>query len=273
MSAGGAPARPPAPPNVSWRLVMVPTEHGGWAFLAEPVLLGLLVAPSWSGALLAAAALAAFVARQPLRLLLADRRRGRRYPRTAMAERGFAACALAAAAALAGAFALGDRRLALGLAAIAPLAAAALAFDLGRRSRAVAAEVAAALALAGLATAIALAGGRPTAHAFALWAALAGRVIPTIVYVRARLRLDRGEPAPVAAAIAGAAAAIGLASLLVAAGLIHPFAVPAMILLLVRAAWFLSPLRPRLATAGLGVTEIAFGLVTVLAIAGGKPGG
>jgi hypothetical protein len=189
-----------------------------------------------------------------------------------MAERGFAACALVAVAALSGAFAMADRRLAFALAALAPLAAGALAFDLGQRSRAVAAEVTSALALAGLASAIALAGGWPTAQAFALWAALAGRVIPTIVYVRARLRLERGEKAAVLAALAASAAAIGTASLLVAAGLAHAFTVLAMILLFARAAWFLSPLRPRLATMHLGLTEIGFGLVTVLAIAGGRLG-
>jgi len=272
MSEAGAPAKnaAPAPP---WRLVMLPTEHGGWAFLAEPMLLGLLVAFSASGVLLAVGALAGYVARQPLKLFAADRRRGKRYPRTVMAERGFAACAVIAAAALAGAAAIGDRRLLLGIGAMAPLAATALAFDLGQRSRAVAAEVSAALALAGLATSIALAGGWPNAQAFGLWAALAGRVIPTIVYVRARLRLERGEPAPIVAALAAAAGAIGATALLAAAGLVHPFATLAMGLLLARAAWFLSPLRPKLSTAMLGVTEIVFGLATVLAIAGGRLGG
>ena len=38
------------------RAVAVPSEHGGWGLTAEPVLLGLIVAPSAAGACLGAAA-------------------------------------------------------------------------------------------------------------------------------------------------------------------------------------------------------------------------
>jgi hypothetical protein len=36
--------RPPKRPVGEWRRVLLPTEHGSWAFLAEPVVLGWLVA-------------------------------------------------------------------------------------------------------------------------------------------------------------------------------------------------------------------------------------
>jgi len=58
---------------MSWRTVVLPREHGGWSLIAEPALLGLLVAPSWAGVALALAGLVAFLARQPLRLFLVDR--------------------------------------------------------------------------------------------------------------------------------------------------------------------------------------------------------
>ncbi|MCZ7661545.1 MAG: YwiC-like family protein [Thermoleophilia bacterium] len=35
------------------RDVVVPTEHGGWGFTLEPMLLGLLVAPGWASSALA----------------------------------------------------------------------------------------------------------------------------------------------------------------------------------------------------------------------------
>ena len=76
-------------PNVRLRPIALPTEHGGWALVGAPILLGLWVAPSVSGACLGVASLAVFLARQPAGLALGDWRRGRRYPRTAWAA-GFA---------------------------------------------------------------------------------------------------------------------------------------------------------------------------------------
>ena len=51
-AAVAAPSRLPgtARPRALWRSVAVPTEHGGWGLTFEPVLLGLIVAPSWAGA-------------------------------------------------------------------------------------------------------------------------------------------------------------------------------------------------------------------------------
>jgi hypothetical protein len=98
---------------VPWKAVALPTEHGGWGLLGEPVVLGLVLAPSASGACLGLAALAGFLSRHPLRLVFMDRRRGVRYPRTALAERFFAGYALAALLLLAAAFALASGALRL----------------------------------------------------------------------------------------------------------------------------------------------------------------
>src|SRR5689334_962019 len=57
-------ARPPAAPpssSPSLRALALPTEHGGWGLLLEPLLLGLLIVPSAPGAAVAAAALGAFL--------------------------------------------------------------------------------------------------------------------------------------------------------------------------------------------------------------------
>jgi hypothetical protein len=193
----------------SWRRAILPAEHGGWAFLAEPLLLGLLVGFSPAGALIALGAILAFLARQPLRTFVADRSRGRSYPRTATAARAFAACALAGAAVLAGAVLLGGGAALVPLALASPLAAVSLTLDFGRRSREAAAEVCAALALGAAAPAIVVAAGAPLPVALALWGVLAARSVPTILYVRARLRRARGVSAgaatPMAAHVAGVA--------------------------------------------------------------------
>lgn len=80
--------------NLSLRLnyahiksIALPSEHGGWAFLFEPILLGSLVAGSANGVILSAAMLSAFLIHQPLKLALKDRLKGRRPPRTVWAER------------------------------------------------------------------------------------------------------------------------------------------------------------------------------------------
>jgi hypothetical protein len=257
----------------SWQRVVLPHEHGGWAFLAEPIVLGFAVAPSESAPFLAVAAIAGFLARQPLVLALSDRRRGHRYPRTVTAERAFVLLALAGALSLALAllFAHGQFLAALGLAA--PFAAAALALDLVRRSRALAAELAGALAMGGTAAAIAMAAGWSLPSALGLWGAWAARAVSSIAYVRSRLRLERGEPAHQAWALAAQALAMLWIGALIVAGLAPRLAGLARILLAFRAAHGLSPSRIPMKTWQLGVSEIVFGLITVAAIAVGMAKG
>ena len=52
-----------------WRQVAVPSEHGGWSLTADPVVLGLVVAWSWPGLALGMAAMTAFVARAPVKVV------------------------------------------------------------------------------------------------------------------------------------------------------------------------------------------------------------
>jgi hypothetical protein len=255
----------PAPGGgVSLRLVVLPTEHGGWSFLFEPILLGLLVALSWAGGLIALAAVAAFLARQPLKLFVSDRQRGRIYPRTHVAEIAFAVLALVAHGAFAGAWTLARHSFWLALACAAPLAAIGLAFDLGKKSRRVGAELAAATSLGAIAAAIALAGGAHSEIAFGLWGVLAARTIPTILFVRARLRLEKHQPAGIQGAILAHLLAIAGVMVLVYGGFAPRYATWAMFLLAARAALGMSRWRPRWKTWQLGVSEIVFGLVTVV---------
>jgi len=281
----GAPASPPsAGPRATrgrWRQVLLPSEHGAWAFLAEPVALGLVVAFSATGLLLALATIAAFLARRPLRIAVADRRAGTRHPRTGPAEAALALLALAGAAAFAGALAR-DPGAALFTLRLAVLpGVAALAFDLGGRSREAAAELSAALALSIVTPGIALAAGWSHAAALGLWLLLVARVVTSIVYVRARLRLEKaaarsggatgadGGPAGVRGALAAHAVALLGALVLATLGRGPWLGAAAVALLGARAVHGLSPRRPRWTTTQLGASEIAFGAVTILAIAAG----
>lgn len=183
------------PPPARIRPVALPSEHGGWALLLEPALAGLIAAPSAAGLWLALAALGAFLTRHPLQIALADRRRGKRYPRTALAERFVIGYALVALGAAAMAFAGAAYAFWPALLAALPPAAIQLTYDLRRRGRTLPAELAGALALCCLAPAITLAGGRDAGAALALGALLAVRALPAILYIRVRLRAARGAAA------------------------------------------------------------------------------
>jgi hypothetical protein len=261
------------PSPVPWKAVALPVEHGGWGFFAEPVILGLVLAPSAAGGCLAFAALAAFLARHPLRLCLMDRRRRLRHPRTALAERVFAGYALLALLLLAAAFASSAAAFWPALAAAAPLGLVALAFDALGRSREALPEAAGAVALGGSVTAIALAGGAPGAVAWGAWALLALRAATSILYVRARIRRDRGLPASLRSTLAAHGLALLLAALLARLGGGPSLATFAFFILLARASWGLSAGRRPIPPRALGCQELGFGLLTLALLALGYRAG
>lgn len=263
---GGASNHPPA--RVRVRPVALPTEHGGWGLTLEPAALGLLVAPTAAGALLALAALCAFLARHPLKIVAGDRRRARRFPRTALAEKFALLYSAASAASFAAAvFLAHDRRFLYAFAAAVPLAAVQLFFDLAGRSRRLLPELAGSVAMASLAACIALAAGWPAAQALALWAALSSRFLPSILYVRAALTRLHGKRVAALPPLAAHVAALACVVALAADRLLPPIAaLPFAIMLLRAARGLLNP--PANATARrVGFSEIGYGVLTVLLVA------
>src|SRR5947209_15528656 len=69
---GGAAVTTAAAPMPLLRPLALPTEHGGWGFLLEPLVLAMIVAPSWCGALICAAGVCGLLTRQPLKLAMQD---------------------------------------------------------------------------------------------------------------------------------------------------------------------------------------------------------
>lgn len=249
------------------RPIALPLEHGGWALLLEPALLGILVSPSWAGLLLAVAALGAFLCRHPLSLAMSDLRRGKRYPRTSLAL-GFAVgYGLLSIVALVGALLLAVEPFWLALVLALPFGLLQLIFDIRRRSRQLLAELAGVVALGALAPAISLASGGTLSLALALWAVICARGLPAIIYVRARLRLIRGEPISIAPALfAHIIALIGVIGLTVG-GWLPWLASLAVAGLLIRAWWFLDPRRVSARAVIVGAQETTLGLLTVALVA------
>lgn len=256
--------------GVRLRTVALPVEHGGWSLTLEPVALGLLVAPSPAGFLLALATAGAFLARHPFKIVAADRRRGRRFPRTAAAERflllygGVALASALAAAAMADSYIF-----LLPILAALPLASVQLAFDAEGRSRTLLPELAGSFGLAAVSASIAMAGGWPLVPSLGLWALIAARALPSILYVRARLGLLHGEAPRIFPAVAAHVAALALAALLARAGVVPMLAAAAFAVLLLRAAAGLSAGGAGGSAKRVGISEVCYGVITVATVAAG----
>lgn len=251
------------------RSVALPSEHGGWMFLLEPVLLGLAVAGSWPGVTLAVAALGAFLLHQPVKVAVKDYLKGKRPLRTVWAERFIAVYGLVAVVAFAVVLRGGDRAFLLPLLVAFPLMAAQLLYDARNQSRALLPELAGALALGSLAPSVALLGGWSLAAAWPLWLLAASRALPAILYVRERLKLDRGKPNRAGLAVASHVAALVGVAALTLLGHAPWLAVAALLVLLARAAVGLSRYRRPCRPAILGMEEVGYGLLTVALVAVG----
>lgn len=254
---------------VRLKSVAIPSEHGGWGFLLEPLILGLLLAPTTAGLGITLGTIGAFLARHPLKLAFTDWRRGRRFTRTRLAEQVAAAYILIALLGLALAIALAGPGILAPLLIAAPLGLLQLGFDFRGQSRHLLPELAGPIALATSAAMIALAGGWPLRAALTLTLLLTARAIPSILYVRARLRLSKGQPASPAAAILWHLVGVVLAAALAAASLTPWLAVVALGILTLRAVWVLQKRYQDVPARTIGFLEIGFGLLTVLLFAAG----
>ncbi len=259
---------PSAATNVRWRSVGLPTEHGGWSFIAEPILLGLLLAPSGGALALGVAALGLFLLRQPLKIVTRDRRSGREYARTRLALRFVLLYGGLTLVAVLGVLLLLPAPAALiPLLLALPLVALQIRYDVENQSRAAIAEMAGALATGALTAAMLMMNGWTLLTALGVWAFLALKAAGAVLYVRARLRLEKGKPAAVRLAV-GIHAAGALLLALAAAAQIIPFTAPlALVILTARAAWGLSARRKSVPAKIVGMQEVGYGLLSIALIA------
>jgi hypothetical protein len=261
-----------SPRSVSSKGVALPAEKGSWSLVSEPIVLGLLVAPSWAGLALAVSAFALFLLNRPLKVYWGDRRRGRTYDRTAFALRFIVLYGVIAIAGAALALALSGWRAFAPFLLAAPLLAVFMIYD-RRPGRHWQAELAAPTAFGAIVSAVALAGGVDWFPALGLWGFMIARAVPAVLFIRARLRLDKGKDAGPGDSIAGAWLAHVLAvagvAVLVWAEWLPWTAIWAAALLLARAIWGLSAYRWRSSVIALGFLETGFGLLSVLIVAMG----
>ena len=253
-------------PPFKARAIALPAEHGSWGLVIEPIALGLLVAPSFAGFCLGLGVFAVFLTRRPFKVALAERRR-------ASPARGraaghlllvYGACAVLGIAAT---FAFVGWKPLAPLLCTLPLVLVFLLYDLNNQSRAWQAELAGCITFAMTAASIALAGNWRLPPALALSAVLVGRAIPSVLYVRSRIRLERNRPAAIRSALALHAAALLVVAWMAEIGLTPWIAVAVFLALLARATIGLSPYRRRVAIRTIGISEMVYGGSTVLALA------
>lgn len=251
--------------GVHLKSVALPVEHGGWGMLGEPVLLGMLVAPSWAGLGVGLACLAAFLARHPLKLVLADvrRRAAPAHGRTIVAA-GFILLYGAGAALGLVLARSGEPGWWVPLAAAAPLALAQMVYDSRGQGRRLLPESLGAVALASVVAAQMRAAGGSLSVSLAAWTILAAKGVGAVLYVRARLRYDRGLPPGRSPVMASHAGAVLLALGLARASLVPWLVVPGFALLLARAIYGLSPVHRPARPQVVGMQEMAYGFSFVL---------
>lgn len=256
--------------NVRWQSIALPSEHGGWGFISEPIVLGLLLTPGWGGLALAIGAFAAFLLRQPLKIVLKDVRAGRNVPRTFVAWRF--AMMYGSITILAGSVTLlvvPSFLWAVPIAFSIPLIALQLWYDAQNQSRSLIAELSGALATGSFAGSIVLMSGWTMEAALVLWLAIGVKGITTVLYVRSRLRLERNKPALVSWTLAAHAAGLGVLLIAVGNGLLPSTSLAAMFILTVRAGVGLSSLRKARPPKIIGMQELGYGFGYVLLTAVG----
>ncbi|MGC8968569.1 MAG: YwiC-like family protein [Thermus sp.] len=251
--------------SVPLKSVALPTEHGGWGFTLEPLLLGLLLAPGLPTLGLFLFGLFGFLARHPLRLLYQDLRRGKRYPRTELALRVGAAYLALSLAGLLLALLTAEGPFLLPLLLALPLGAYVAYTDARNRSRDLFPEVAAAFFMASLAPAGALAGGLPQEVALGSFLALTFRDVAALYYARTQVLRARGQAPRLYPALLALWGSALLALLSFRQGLLPSPTLLALLLLALFGS--LTLFRPPVPARAVGWTQMGFGLLIILATA------
>jgi hypothetical protein len=250
-----------------YKSVALPAEHGGWGFLLEPMVAGLLVAPSWAGFWLCLSALGVFLIHQPLRIVVKDRLKGRRYERTRWAERFTSAYGGLAVLFFMLAWTQAEAQFWLPLVIAVLLSVVQLLYEGRNRGRELVPETFGALALGATAPSVVLSAGGTPEDAAVLWLLMALRTVPSLFYVRVRLRLQRGQTLQSWLPIAAHVLALLVVLALCLKGFAAWIALAAPLVLLARALYGLRPADAPVRARDIGIQEMIFGLLFAVLVA------
>jgi hypothetical protein len=267
MDSAAAPVKAPTPgPVIPVSRIVLPPEHGSWSLLFEPLAVGLAIAYSHSAIWVALVAIGAFFARQPLKTRVLARKNA---AAARIAEKFLLIFGSVAVAGIIGLAISTTAWAFFPLIVAAPLAVQQLVLDISTRGRSLTAEIAGAAAIASSVAVIAIADGFALPSATALWVTLTGRFVPSILFVKNRLLLEKGKKfdrfSPNIAhlsslLIVAAFALLGLASFLT---------VGVFVLLSARSIYGLAGTRRGTKAMVIGIWEVVFGVLTVTSMIAG----
>lgn len=256
----------PMRPNVKIKNIALPIEHGSWGFVFEPLTAGLLIAFSPSAIWITFLVVGAFLARQPLKVLLNDWIAKRDLPQTSVALKFVLIYGSIFLVGAVGSLIFTKPTSFLPFLFVLPFAVYQIYCDASRKSREILPELTGSIAVSSSIAVLALADNWTFSSAIALWAIFVARLIPSILYVRNRLKLEKGKQFSqiipfmanlFAFVFVGMIAYKGFASILTTA----MFAV-----LLVRSTVGLSKYRSKIKAMRIGVWEVVYGTLTAISV-------
>lgn len=244
---------------------MLPTDHGGWGFTLEPIILGLLVAPSASAWGISVAALAVFLARRPIKIFSTDLVRRRWLPRSTIALIFSVLFAVIGVAGVVGAVITTQGPFIIPVAIAIPFALVALRADAHSRNRTLVAELSGSIAMGATVAAITVSSGWDLAPSLGLWLVLAARDVAAIVLVRGQVRRAKGKEANTSRIYVVQVVSIAVVAVAAAFGIVPWLSVAAVSLVGLVAVISLN--RPPIPATTIGWTQIVLGLAVVLVTA------
>jgi hypothetical protein len=252
--------------TIKLKSIALPNEHGSWGFLFEPLLAGLLIAPSFSALWISLLVIGAFLTRQPLKILLSDLIAKRRLQQTVDSFKFVMLFGVVFIIGLGGSLFSAQSSVFLPFLLVLPLGIFQIYCDVFKKSRQLIPEITGAIAISSTIAVTALAGGLSASIAYSLWIVFVARLIPSIHYVRNRLRLEKSKEFSKFNVIFSHIISLGIVILLSFNNLIPKLPLIMFIVLLIRAIWGLSPYRKKVKAMKIGIGEVIYGTLTAVSV-------
>jgi hypothetical protein len=252
--------------NVKLKQIALPTEHGSWGFLFEPLLAGILIAPSIASIWFAVLLIGAFLTRQPLKIYLNDLQAKRNLPQTEASLKFILIFGSIFSIGLLGSLYFAKAESFYPFLLILPLGFYQIYCDASKKSRQLLPELTGAIAISSSIAAVTIAGGFDWTTSLALWTVFICRLIPSILYVRNRLKLEKGKAYSVVSVAVTNFLAFAVVGLLAVNGLIPKLPTAMFFILMIRSVLGLSSYRKRIKAMRIGVWEVIYGTLTALSV-------